>query len=151
MAPSPNTATGPSSSSSSTGSVLTTKLEHVNITVADPDATANMLVDLFGWTIRWKGPSLLGGHTVHVGQPGTGDNYLAVYTTPSPPENASSRSALGHLNHLGLVVDDLEEAERRITQAGFETYNHGDYEPGRRFYFDDHDGIEFEVISYDNK
>ncbi|MEM7190453.1 MAG: VOC family protein, partial [Pseudomonadota bacterium] len=23
-----------------------------------------------------------------------------------------------------------------------------DYEPGRRFYFADHDGIEFEVVSY---
>jgi glyoxylase I family protein len=24
-----------------------------------------------------------------------------------------------------------------------------DYEPGRRFYYNDEDGIEFEVVSYD--
>ncbi|MEZ5340555.1 MAG: hypothetical protein R2706_03650 [Acidimicrobiales bacterium] len=38
--------------------------------------------------------------------------------------------------------------EARVIAAGFEPYNHGDYEPGRRFYFDDADAIEFEVVSY---
>ncbi|MFT4811430.1 MAG: hypothetical protein ACI9LX_004807 [Paraglaciecola sp.] len=27
-------------------------------------------------------------------------------------------------------------------------YNHGDYEPGRRFYFNLEEGIEIEVVSY---
>ena len=31
---------------------------------------------------------------------------------------------------------------------GYEPCNHADYDPGRRFYFDDEDGIEFEVVSY---
>ena len=34
-------------------------------------------------------------------------------------------------------------------EHGLETFNHGDYEPGRRFYFFDWDGIEFEVVSYE--
>jgi glyoxylase I family protein len=29
------------------------------------------------------------------------------------------------------------------------THNHDDYEPGRRFYYNDEDGIEFEVVNYD--
>lgn len=52
------------------------------------------------------------------------------------------------LNHLGIVVDDLDSAEKRILAAGFKTRSHGDYEPGRRFYFEDGDGLEFEVIAY---
>ncbi len=31
---------------------------------------------------------------------------------------------------------------------GSQTHSHADYEPGRRFYFHDEDGIEFEVVSY---
>ncbi len=141
MNPSPHT---------TTDQALNTRIEHVNVTVADPERTAAMLVDLFGWSIRWKGESKLGGHTIHVGQPGTGDDYLAIYTTPERPEATARSTDLGGLNHIGLVVDDLNQAERRIVAAGYQTYSHGDYIPGRRFYFDVH-GIEFEIISYNEK
>lgn len=137
-----NTATNP------TITPLTTRLEHINITVADPEKTAAMLTDLFGWAIRWKGASKLGGHTVHVGLPGLGDDYLAIYTTPKHPSATARRTDLGGLNHVGLVVDDLDEAERRVIESGYEIHTRADYEPGRRFYFDDHDGIEYEIISY---
>ncbi len=30
-------------------------LEHLNVTVKDPAATAEMLQALFGWQIRWQG------------------------------------------------------------------------------------------------
>ena len=46
------------------------------------------------------------------------------------------------------MVDDLREAERMVIEAGLEPFNHMDYEPGRRFYFFDWDGIEFEIVSY---
>jgi hypothetical protein len=45
-------------------------------------------------------------------------------------------------------VDDLAETEARVVAAGLETFSHGDYEPGRRFYFFDPDGIEYEIVSY---
>lgn len=35
-----------------------------------------------------------------------------------------------------------------MVAAGFTPFNHGDYEPGRRFYFLDGDGIEYEIVSY---
>ena len=38
--------------------------------------------------------------------------------------------------------------EARVSAAGLIPFNHGDYEPGRRFYFLDPDGIEYEVVSY---
>jgi hypothetical protein len=52
------------------------------------------------------------------------------------------------LNHVAIVVDDLDATEAKIIAAGYETLNHGDYEPGRRFYFYDDDRIEYEVVSY---
>jgi catechol 2,3-dioxygenase-like lactoylglutathione lyase family enzyme len=117
-------------------------LEHVNVTVADPRRTAERLCRLFGWQVRWEGPAKLGGYTVHVGAE---ENYVAVYAYP-PEANWTGDS--GRLNHIGVVVDDLDAAEQRVKQEGFVPHNHGSYEPGRRFYFDDADGIEFEVVSY---
>lgn len=122
------------------------KLEHVNITVRDPEATANMLCEVFGWHVRWNGPSQMGGHTYHVG---TDDDYLAVYTYDGNPEGSGRTGKLkGGLNHVGILVDDLDATEERVKAAGYEPFNHMDYEPGKRFYFLDHDNIEFEVVSY---
>lgn len=120
-------------------------IEHVNITVSDPERTAAYLIRLFDWQIRWRGAALHDGQTVHVGNDRF---YLAVYT-PAPEHTDVLKHKKGEpLNHIGLVVDDLDEAERRVVAEGFAPYSHGDYKPGRRFYFFDHDGIEFEIISY---
>ncbi|WP_309621860.1 VOC family protein [Novosphingobium sp.] len=117
-------------------------LEHANITVSDPDRSSALLQKLCGWHERWRGPSQLGGWTIHVGND---RDYLAVYTN----EGRGGPYAKGApLNHVGLVVDDLDAAERIVIEAGLEPMNHGDYEPGRRFYFFDWDGIEFEMVSY---
>lgn len=122
------------------------KLEHVNITVKDPDATAKWMADVFGWHLRWSGDSLAGGRNYHVG---TDDQYIALYRPPSAPcEGQNSYGAIGGLNHIAVVVDDINEVEGKVKTAGFTPYNHGDYEPGLRFYFHDHDGIEYEVVSY---
>ena len=121
-------------------------LEHVNLTVRDAKATGARLANLFDWKIRWEGTSIHGGYSVHVG----GDNsYLALYNPPSPPEKATeSYFMVNGLNHVGVTVEDLDGVEARIKAAGYKPYSHGDYEPGRRFYFDDEDGVEYEVVSY---
>ena len=123
------------------------RIEHVNYTVSDPKATAAMLIDLFGWHIRWEGEAISGGYTVHVG---SDDDYVAVYSGPSGQQDPAqdNYAQLGGLNHLGVVVDDLDACEKRVIAAGMKPINHGDYEPGRRFYFHDGDGIEYEVVSY---
>tara|TARA_R110002049_G_scaffold29972_2_gene102047 strand:- start:131980 stop:132360 length:381 start_codon:yes stop_codon:yes gene_type:complete len=122
-------------------------LEHANFTVSDPAATALWMRDVFGWHIRWEGDAIAGGHTKHVG---TETQYVALYSPGSPTAaQASSYHTIGGLNHIALVVDNLEETEAAVKAQGFTTGNHADYEPGRRFYFNDDDGIEFEVVTYD--
>jgi catechol 2,3-dioxygenase-like lactoylglutathione lyase family enzyme len=122
------------------------RLEHVNITVSNPQRAAKLMDELFGWKIRWEGASIHGGYTIHVGDK---DDYLAFYTPPkTTEETVQSYDIRGGLNHVALVVDDLDAIEARVINAGLKTSNHGDYEPGRRFYFHDHDDIEYEIVSY---
>jgi len=117
------------------------RIEHANITVTDPEATAALLSRLFGWNIRWQGPSAMGGRTVHVGND---FDYLALYT----PGAAEAPPVRGVLNHIGVHVDDLDVTEARVRAEGLEPFGQADYEPGRRFYFLDENGVEFEVVSY---
>lgn len=121
------------------------RLEHVNITVSDIDRTAAMLMELFDWRIRWRGPAASGGTTIHVG--GESD-YLAVYSEPGESGAPKAHAKGKPLNHVGIVVDDLDAVERRVKALGFAPFSHADYPPGRRFYFFDRDGIEYEVVSY---
>jgi hypothetical protein len=55
---------------------------------------------------------------------------------------------LANINHIGIVVPNLDETEKRVLAMNFDTYSHGDYEPGRRFYFMAQQNIEIEVVSY---
>ena len=53
-------------------------LEHANISVSNPDLSAQRLCDLFDWKVRWSGPSMDEGYTVHVG----GENsYVAFFSS----------------------------------------------------------------------
>ena len=120
-------------------------IEHVNLTVTDPERTTRVMEQLFGWHVRWQGPSLQGGRTIHVGDDRT---YLALYThhgAATPPEHFAKGRPL---NHVGILVDDLDAIEARVVAAGLRPFSHMNYDPGRRFYFLDHDGTEFEIVSY---
>ena len=57
----------------------------------------------------------------------------------------------GHVNHVGIVVDDLDEIEQRVRSVGFEPHMRANYEPGRRFYFFNDMGLEIEVVSYNSR
>lgn len=121
------------------------RIEHVNISVTDPARSAALMETLFGWHIRWQGAAMAGGQTIHVG---SDDDYLALYTN-SEIAAADPHYAKGApMNHVGVVVDDLDAVEAKVIAAGLEPFSHGDYEPGRRFYFFDWNRIEFEVVSY---
>ncbi|MBA83380.1 VOC family protein [Thalassobius sp. S69A] len=121
-------------------------LEHTNITVKDPHATARWMHQVFGWRTRWQGPAIDGGQSVHVGTEG---QYLALYA-PDTPEltETDSYKTLGGLNHVGVTVPDLPAARARVIAAGFTPEKFADYEPGARFYFRDENGVEYEVVSY---
>lgn len=121
------------------------QLEHANVTVKDPHRFADLMKRLFGWKIRWEGEARNNGYTVHVG---TRRQYIAAYQNPDAGRNTQNGSYIGRLNHLAFEVRDLEKVLRTVKALGHDPYNFGDYQPGRRFYFDDENGIEFEIVSY---
>ena len=121
------------------------RIEHVNIAVADPERVSGLMQALFGWHVRWRGLSQNGGYATHVG---SNDHYLALTTRDDTAQNVEAFTKGKPLNHIGVEVDDLDATEARVTAAGLRPYGHADYEPGRRFYFLDPDGIEYEVVSY---
>jgi catechol 2,3-dioxygenase-like lactoylglutathione lyase family enzyme len=110
--------------------VPTGSMEHANLTVSDIERSSALFQKLLGWHERWRGEAMNGGETIHVGN-------ATTYLAKGAP-----------LNHVGFTVDDLEAAERVVVDAGLVPFNHAGYAPGRRFYFFDWDGIEFEVVSY---
>ncbi|MCW3837538.1 VOC family protein [Sphingomonas canadensis] len=120
-------------------------LEHVNLTVRDPERTAALMARLFGWHVRWSGPAQMGGRTVHVGDDRC---YLALYTLEGEATPAERFVKGRPFNHVGVLVEDLDAIEARVVAEGLKPFSHGDYDPGRRFYFLDYDGSEFEVVSY---
>lgn len=124
---------------------MTAFIEHVNISVSDADRTARMLGDIFGWRVRWDGEAMSGGHTIHVG---SDTHYVAIYSETWTPSAPRAHAKGAPLNHIGVQVEDLDAVEKKVAAAGLKPFSHGSYEPGRRFYFLDHDGIEYEVVSY---
>ena len=121
------------------------RIEHVNVTVSDPERAARVMERVFGWHVRWQGPARNGGRTIHVG---SDEVYVALYTGRDAAYTADDFAKGRPLNHIGVEVDALDATEARVVDAGLKPFSHDDYEPGRRFYFLDPDGIEYEVVSY---
>ncbi|KAA5804534.1 VOC family protein [Alkalicaulis satelles] len=119
-------------------------IEHVNLTIADPEHTHAMLQAVFGWRERWRDNDYGGRVAIHVGGP---SSYVALYGIGSGTPARQGKPS-GPFNHFGVVVSDLDACEARVRQFGLKPYGHADYEPGRRFYFEDLNGVEYEVASY---
>ena len=119
-------------------------IEHVNLTVSDLDRSIAFYCDLLDLQVRWKGPidgERLGAHV------GDDRSYLALFQAAAdgPVEQDYGRPGI---NHFGFVVDDLEETRRRLGRLGATVHFEPVYEPGRRIYFRDPDGIEVELVQY---
>ena len=121
------------------------RLEHVNVNVTDPERAAHLLETLFGWHVRWAGPARDGGRTIHVG---SDDDYIALHTGRGVAYGPATFAKGQPFNHVGVEVDDLAAIEAKVVAAGLSPFGHDDYDPGKRFYFLDPDGIEYEVVSY---
>jgi catechol 2,3-dioxygenase-like lactoylglutathione lyase family enzyme len=125
--------------------MATPRIEHVNVEVSDPERAARLMQALFDWHVRWQGPARDNGLTIHVG---SDDHYVALHSAKTKAYGADDFAKGRPLNHIGVLVDDLDATEQRVVTAGLKPFGHDIYDPGRRFYFLDPDGIEYEVVSY---
>ncbi|MCP3904999.1 MAG: VOC family protein [Planctomycetes bacterium] len=121
-------------------------LEHVNLTVSDLDRSVDFYRRLLGYEVRWRREAADDlPAAAHVGDE---NHYIAMFqSAPAPAMAPVSYDAVG-LNHFGFVVDDLDAARDRLRDLGVEPHSEADYDPGRRLYFHDPDGIEVELVEY---
>lgn len=87
------------------------RIEHVNVTVTDPDRAARLMEALFGWQVRWHGAARDGGHTIHVG---SAEHYIALYTGHGVAYTRDDFAKGRPLNHIGVAVDDLDGIEYEV-------------------------------------
>ena len=88
-------------------------------TVRDAKATAEELCGLFDWKVRWHGDAMDGlGETYHVGSE---DTYLALYArnTGAGTSDDSSYTTEQGLNHIDVVVPDINAMEAKVKAAGY--------------------------------
>ncbi len=120
-------------------------LEHVNLTVQDLDRSVAFYRKLFGYRVRWQGKATGGEGLVPAAHVGDDRCYLALFQAEQP---GAVEEDYGHagFNHLGIAVEDLAAVRERAVGLGVEPHFEPEYEPGRRFYVRDPDGIEIEII-----
>lgn len=120
-------------------------LEHANITVNNLESSIHFFTTAFP-DFKIRG----GGETndrkwIHLGNDIT---YVALNTSIESKMIVKDYSKTG-INHLGFVVEDVNEIAERLLNAGFKRDYPKQVENYRiRDYFADADGNEYEFVQY---
>ena len=122
------------------------RLEHVNLTVSDVERSAKLYCELLDLQVRWRGKNSSGADAIHIGND---RSYVAFFQGEGSATSPPDYNAIG-MNHFGFIVGSLDDAKRKLTDFGLTPHAEQDYEPGRRVYFYDHDGVEVELVEYDS-
>lgn len=126
-----------------------TKIEHANITVPDIDEAINFIkVVAPDFQVRKDERPSESFRWVHIGN----DKYYFALQEPhigSPAEHPKETYKNFGVNHIALVVENIERIESALLEAG---YRRGIYAPSekyrKRLYFYDGFGFEWELVEY---
>ena len=128
---------------------MTVRIEHANLTVPDIDATIRFLqcVDP-GFRVLNDAVGQGGYRWAHIGTP-VGYFALEEPHEPTPDAALKRRYADFGVNHIGLVVDDVDALADRLLAAGYSEGFVSERHPARiRRYFLDSAGMEWEFVQY---
>ncbi|CCN73191.1 VOC family protein [Vibrio nigripulchritudo] len=124
---------------------MSTYVEHANVTVNNIErAIAFLQTALPDFEIRHQGKNQY--RWCHIG---TDSTYIALQEgNINEDDNRTPYRHVG-INHIGFVVDDADEVQRRLVEQGYRQNDMETEHPFRkRLYFYDHDGMEWEFVQY---
>ncbi|MDO6497860.1 VOC family protein [Photobacterium sanguinicancri] len=121
-------------------------VEHANITIKDIDHTITFLQTAIPeFNVRHRGYNEA-YRWCHIG---TQDSYLALQEVLDRTQVDRNPYVDIGINHVGLVIDDVDAAKVRLLAAGYVQNDLATDHPWRkRIYFFDQDGVEWEFIEY---
>lgn len=120
-------------------------IEHVNITVNDLQESIRFFQTVFPhFKVRGGGSEFR--EWVHLGDDNT---YIAINKAQNNTSNVVKNYDGPGINHLGFVVEDVEEIAKKLLDSGYRrSYPKQDEQFRKRDYFADTDGNEFEFVQY---
>jgi hypothetical protein len=129
------------------------RLEHLNVTLTDLDrATRALQAIVPSWSVRGAGTWEDGQGGLHAWRH-VGDDfqYLSLYETP-PGRALAASGGRSALNHLGLVVDDLDAALARLRALGIALDHVGGGTTHRRsaYVVIEPERLQIELVAYDS-
>jgi hypothetical protein len=128
---------------------MITKIEHVNITVPNIDAAVSFLKIIApDFEIKKDEKPLNDKRWMHIGN---NEFYFALQEAhiDATPLKANQTYINYGFNHIGLVVNNINDIEKNLIKAG---YNKGIDTPietfRKRIYYYDNAGFEWELVEY---
>ena len=126
-----------------------TRIEHANLTVPDIDAAIKFIkIVAPDFDVRKDERPSEGIRWVHIGNE---EYYLALqepYLDTEPKKRLKAYKNYG-INHLALVVSNLQEIKKKLVDAGYKQSIETPEERYRkRVYYFDEAGFEWELIEY---
>lgn len=126
-----------------------TRIEHINITVPDIDAAIDFLkIVAPDFDVRKDSKPVDSYRWTHVGNEGY---YIALQEAhlDANPQNRLQAYKNYGVNHVALVVSNLQEIEGELANAGYPRGIEPPIEKYRkRAYYYDHAGFEWELVEY---
>ena len=120
-------------------------IDHVALAVRDVGRTAQWFMDVLGFEHRH--PGVWDGVPMFIGK---GDTALALFPARDNAREPSSRAAHIGMLHLAFRAtrQEFEDAQRELKARGIE-FHFSDHQISHSIYFDDPDGNQLEITTYD--
>jgi len=128
--------------------MMSTQLEHANLCVIDIEGMIKFLqTALPDFIIRHDETDNEGERWVHIGNDQT---YIALNnSTQKDSTDWAPYSGMPGVNHLGYMVDSVEQVRSRLRAAGYTESTVENNHPFRkRLYFYDPEGRDWEFVEY---
>ncbi|MDK9759921.1 VOC family protein [Vibrio sp. D173a] len=120
-------------------------VEHANVTVSNiDDAIQFIQTAIPEFKVRHRGETQY--RWCHIG---TDNSYIALQEMVAREKTDRAPYLDVGINHIGLVVNDVDQVKQRLFSDGYQQNDIGEENPYRkRIYFYDRSGVEWEFIQY---